>query len=144
VSQKVVNPTSTSSHVNGQTTLHQHQQKTLNNKNDKTTVSKNFNLNSLTSLAHANLNDQLFKDLKITSNMQKKLNLSASSAAPISNHNSNNLTKKNDNRNGLKLNEDFDEKSMRPKLGDEMVNAVEDYFSKFYKKNYVWGIFGVI
>ena len=94
-------------------------------------VSKNFNLNFLTSLPHSNLNDQLFKDLKVIP--QKKLSQNTLNST-ITN-NSERFTgsnRKNDNLiKSQKLNEDFDEKKMRNVLGDKMVNAVEDYFSKF-------------
>ena len=97
-------------------------------------VSKNFNLNSLTSLSHSNLNEWLLKDLKIPHH--KKLSQSVN----LNNTNINNervassLNRKTDGHKRQKPSEVLDEKRVRNLLGDKMVNAVEDYFSKLLFK----------
>lgn len=107
--------------------------KLLNNQTNKTTKNSSYNSASLASLVNENLNNNNLKDIiKKSPSFVKKLN---------SFHNSRSLSV--NNGSGVKVKKaaaafndlDLDEKRLTKELGEDTVNAVENYFSML-KRNY--------
>ena len=114
----------------------------------------NFNLSSLTSLPHENLDTQLLKDCKISASFYKQINshnngrsLSANQQHQHMNHGAANANANAKNTPaksgpnakssvGKSATETLDvdnEKHLRKELGDSIVNAVDAYFSKIIR-----------
>lgn len=99
--------------------------------NSKGTLKDNLNFNqkSMTKLSTENLDNKLLKDSKISAKFSKHLANSSINSKSNSNYpNQTSKSSKTTNEESKKL--DLDESIARKELGDEIMNSIDNYFSK--------------